>query len=265
MPLPISVEKAALFLTDATESLHSTPESSSNRIMDTIEKALGAFRCMYDRVMNFRCVVKDRQHRYLYVNPGWLLSQSISSPDEVLGKTALNIFPAWRAERYMQEEREVMEKRKHLDYLDYSVTASGVKERWRNLKAPWILDGNVVGLTNIAMLIEPRAFQEKRGDAMPWVIDWMTQYASQRLTIAEIADQCNMSQRTLERYFKKETGESPSRYRLLCRIRQAKELLADPAMGLTEIADECGFYDQSHFTREFTREVGVSPSRWRKR
>ena len=231
--------------------------------MEPLPPELGAFACMCEQAENFRCVVKDREHRYVYVNKGWLNSLGFESAGEVQGKTALDLFPAWRAERYMQEEREVMEQGAHLDFLDYSATPSGGKERWRNLKAPWIQDGKVVGMTNVAMLFEERALVEKRGDVMPHVVEWMAKHAAETLSITEIAEQCNMSRRSLERYFMEKTGESPARYRTHCRIERAKGLLQDSGMDLAEIAASCGFYDQSHFTRVFSKEAGVTPRKWR--
>ncbi|WP_368733576.1 helix-turn-helix domain-containing protein [Acinetobacter baumannii] len=35
-------------------------------------------------------------------------------------------------------------------------------------------------------------------------------------------------------------------------------------MPLSKVADECGFADQSHFTKAFTRLLGISPGRWRR-
>lgn len=224
---------------------------------------LGAFACMFDHAVNLRCVVKDRRHRYVYVNRGWLDSLGFGSADEVLGKSALDLFPAWRAERYLQEEREVMEQGRHLDYLDYSVTPTGARERWRNLKSPWIRDGEVVGMTNVGMLFEKRALEEKRGDVMPFVVDWMTKHAAETLSISEIAEQCNMSRRSLERYFLEATGVSPARFRTRCRIERAKTLLRDSAADLVEVSEQCGFYDQSHFTRVFSSEAGMPPRKWR--
>ena len=40
---------------------------------------------------------------------------------------------------------------------------------------------------------------------------------------------------------------------------QAKGLLRDGTLSLSEVALACGFSDQSHFTRVFARLIGVSP------
>jgi len=47
-------------------------------------------------------------------------------------------------------------------------------------------------------------------------------------------------------------------------VERAKELLRQPALPLALIALRCGFADQSHFARVFSREAGVSPSQWRR-
>jgi len=41
--------------------------------------------------------------------------------------------------------------------------------------------------------------------------------------------------------------------------------LLKPHMSIAAIATTCGFADQSHFTRVFSRLVGDSPASWRRR
>ena len=48
------------------------------------------------------------------------------------------------------------------------------------------------------------------------------------------------------------------------RIEAAKAMLRRREAPLSSIALACGFADQSHFTRVFTRRVGLSPGAWRK-
>jgi AraC family transcriptional regulator len=48
------------------------------------------------------------------------------------------------------------------------------------------------------------------------------------------------------------------------RIEVAKEKLHDRRLSLSEVALACGFADQSHLTRVFTRTVGVNPGAWRR-
>ena len=56
----------------------------------------------------------------------------------------------------------------------------------------------------------------------------------------------------------------PFRWLTNQRIVRAKELLQDPGHELSDIAQLCGFVDQSHFTRVFCKSEGYSPGRWRR-
>jgi AraC family transcriptional regulator len=67
----------------------------------------------------------------------------------------------------------------------------------------------------------------------------------------------------LARAFRKFEKRSPGEYQQRLQLRAACELLRDPEWPLAEIAAECGFADQSHFTRTFRRIAATTPSRFR--
>ena len=74
-----------------------------------------------------------------------------------------------------------------------------------------------------------------------------------------------MSVSQFGRAFKKATGLTPHRWLVQRRLEQAMDLLLGSNLPLAEIALDCGFSEQSHFTRTFTRLVGTSPGEWRRR
>jgi AraC family transcriptional regulator len=49
------------------------------------------------------------------------------------------------------------------------------------------------------------------------------------------------------------------------RVNRAKELLRQTDRSLSEIAIECGFFDQSHFNKSFRAATACSPGEFRKR
>ncbi|MBS1874368.1 MAG: helix-turn-helix transcriptional regulator [Acidobacteria bacterium] len=65
--------------------------------------------------------------------------------------------------------------------------------------------------------------------------------------------------REFRRYFDSTVGE----YTRRLRIDHASRLLASTATPLAEIAEVCGFADQSHFSSAFKRTVGLTPARFR--
>lgn len=66
---------------------------------------------------------------------------------------------------------------------------------------------------------------------------------------------------TLLRHFKAATGITPHAYRLNCRIELARKLL-QKGFDLSQVALECGFFDQSHFHRHFKAITTVTPKEY---
>lgn len=77
--------------------------------------------------------------------------------------------------------------------------------------------------------------------------------------IAHVARMLDVSERQLERRFLARVGLSPKRFAALRRFERALEL-ATTAPSLTRVALDAGYYDQSHFIRDFKRFAGASPS-----
>ena len=57
---------------------------------------------------------------------------------------------------------------------------------------------------------------------------------------------------------KRLTGYTPSSYLINLRVNKAKELLEKPALKLTEIGLECGFYSSQHFSSTFLKRTGIN-------
>ncbi len=83
------------------------------------------------------------------------------------------------------------------------------------------------------------------------------------ITRAEIADHVNLSPRHLDRCFCEEMGLTPIAYLTRFRLRQARRLLKDDSLNISDVAAAVGFSDGSYFSRVFRREMGMSPSDYR--
>lgn len=78
----------------------------------------------------------------------------------------------------------------------------------------------------------------------------------------KLADELGWSQRRLELAFREQIGLTPGAIVRMARFRRAVGLLVRGELALAELADHCGYYDQSHFNREFRAVTGTSPQRY---
>lgn len=85
-----------------------------------------------------------------------------------------------------------------------------------------------------------------------------------KFSLKELSKELSVHPVYLSREFPKYFHSSLSEYLRRTRIKEATGLLADKSLSLTEIAHQCGFSDQSHFTRLFKKMYNLTPSEYRK-
>ena len=78
-------------------------------------------------------------------------------------------------------------------------------------------------------------------------------------SVSQASSTLGVSTRTLQRLIGRKTGRTPGFWFRLARVRTAAQLLAG-ASGLADIADSCGFSDQSHMNREFRLWFRTTPA-----
>jgi AraC-like DNA-binding protein len=83
-------------------------------------------------------------------------------------------------------------------------------------------------------------------------------------TVAEITRQTGLSHRRFAQIFRQELGVTPKLY---CRIRRFQQAIRQIQMGhdvrWSEVALDCGYFDQAHFVNEFRSFSGITPTTYR--
>ena len=87
----------------------------------------------------------------------------------------------------------------------------------------------------------------------------MEQAIERPLTVAAVAGAVGLSERQLERLFRRHLGASPAAYYLSLRLARARELLMQTGMSVTDVGFACGFQTASHFSAAYRRHFGRPP------
>lgn len=95
------------------------------------------------------------------------------------------------------------------------------------------------------------------------VVDFIQAHLGQDLSLEALAQQTGFSPYHFTRLFRQATGESPHRFVLGRRIERAEHLLKVTDLPLAQIALESGFANQSHLTRVFREQRGLTPRAFR--
>jgi transcriptional regulator GlxA family with amidase domain len=83
------------------------------------------------------------------------------------------------------------------------------------------------------------------------------------LTIADLADAANMSQRNFSRVFTREAKVTPAEFVEQARVDAARVMLESTRAPLKTVAYQCGFRDAQHMRSVFNRRLGVTPQQFR--
>ena len=100
--------------------------------------------------------------------------------------------------------------------------------------------------------------------ALARVEDYLDANLGDDVSLADLAALVGLSPYHFSRAFKAATGLPPHRYLIERRVARARERLEHGGDPIVDVALECGFSSQAHMTSTFTRQLGVSPGRYRK-
>jgi AraC family transcriptional regulator len=131
-------------------------------------------------------------------------------------------------------------------------------ESLRNLLAVHLLRNHTRGI------VQPEAeIVRLDGLKLKQLKDYIEEHLAEDLAIATLAALIPMSQFHFARAFKVAIGESPHRYIMQRRIERAKILLSVTRLSVAEVSYQTGFSNQSHFTAQFRKAIGMTPKQFR--
>ena len=91
----------------------------------------------------------------------------------------------------------------------------------------------------------------------------ITDRACDGITVGGLAAQAGVTPQTLHARCIERTGHTPGELIKREKVATAKRLLSDPRLSIGQVAEQCGYEQQSNFSNFFRRETGLSPRAWR--
>ena len=85
------------------------------------------------------------------------------------------------------------------------------------------------------------------------------------MRVEELAATAGLSAYQFSRRVKKIFGLTPARLMVKARVDRACRMLQEKSPSVAEVAQACGYCDQSAFTRQFKAMVGIPPAQYRER
>ncbi len=96
------------------------------------------------------------------------------------------------------------------------------------------------------------------------VLAYIEEHLNESITLEELAHVAEISPNYLIALFRQSMGMTPHKYVVQMRIERAYALLKQKELTLLQVAQQCGFQDQSQFTTVFRRYAGVTPGCFRR-
>lgn len=116
----------------------------------------------------------------------------------------------------------------------------------------------------VALHADSKTSLKKTGSehaAIARALDYLHADPNRNVTLKELANIAYLSPFHFLRVFREKTGITPHAYQTQLRIERAKRLLRD-RFTIAETAHAVGFFDQSHFSKQFKRYVGITPGQF---
>jgi PAS domain S-box-containing protein len=209
--------------------------------------------------------VKAPDGRYVAVNQAFAERAGRGAPGEVLGSTAGDLFPADLAATYEEQDARVLADGEPIrNELELILRPDGTRG-WYVTTKTRLLDESQGLIGIVAVSYDLRTGMETGLQGLQAAIDTARRRYAEPLKVADLADAAELSPTQLERSLRKAIGMSPKQLLIRIRIDEAIRRLDDGDVPLATIAGQCGFYDQSSFTRQFQRAVGMAPGAYRAR
>lgn len=222
------------------------------------------FKLLFELVPNVGFYIKDLSGRLMVINRWNCKTCNIPNELSAIGKTSYDFFPTPFADEYYKTDMTVMETGKPLLNKVYHSPDYSAKPIICNKVPLYDRENKIMGVATAYYFVDASSSPSEWNKHLADVVEYIHGNYAEQLKSETLARVACVSDTHLKRIFNRIFGMPPIEYVILTRINAARELLETTERTVSDIAQEVGFYDHSHFSRHFKRLRGCTPTRYRK-
>lgn len=222
---------------------------------------------IFDDLPGFIYFVKDRDLRYVAYNQRLCEIFEASSPSEILGKRDEDYIPRHIMEDIRKDDLRIVETGKSVvNRVELVPRGNGFVDWSTTTKKPLInQDGRICGIIGITRPFDQGTTSLSKNEELGAALQLLHKSYRDNIAITELAQIANLSLSSFLRKFKACFNMTPKEYLRHLRVQEACHLIVRTTHTFAQISHHCGFSDQAHFSREFTRIMKEPPKSYRAR
>jgi AraC-like DNA-binding protein len=219
------------------------------------------FDCMVDLVY----FVKNERAEYVVVNRTLVERCGLREKRDLIGRTTEDIFPAPLGRSFReQDEALIRSGAAVVNQLELHLYPGREMGWCLTNKLPLRAgDGRVVGLVGASRDLQAPGEEADGHEDVARAVRHARDHLEDRPTLGALAGVAGLSPYQFDRRVRKLFRLTTGQLLLKLRIDAAAERLRDTAMPVATVALACGYSDQSAFTRQFRRTIGLTPGEYR--
>ncbi|WP_442484416.1 helix-turn-helix domain-containing protein [Aeoliella sp. SH292] len=208
---------------------------------------------------------KDLAGRFVHVNPALAEVLGFADPAEVIGRTDYDLFPPEIASQYREQDQVVIDSgHAQNNHVCAVPNAAGVLRWYVETKIPLVdSSGKTIGIAGVMYDLEKAGAMLEPYERLNAAITHITNHFADKITLEVLAELSHLSVSQFKRVFKQHFRVTPSQYLFRVRINASCLLLRESSASVESIADQTGFYDASHFVKQFRTAMGKTPREFR--
>ena len=222
---------------------------------------------LFDLTPDVAFFVKDSEGRYVAVNESLASRHGLRQASDAIGKRPRDICPGDFGRIPTEQDQRVLRTGKPI--------INHLELQWHRPREPvWCLtsklplrnnEGGIIGLMGFSRDVRASVEPDEIPNELAAALADFEADLSRACSPATLAARSRLSSTRLARLTRKLFGLTPSQLIAKTRITAASRLLQETDKTVAEIAHDCGYSDQSAFTRAFRTTTGLTPIEHRRR